>query len=124
MDKGTLGDRSHIFPGFYNIARFRGRGKFPFLLGIQRVGIDAPLQEPSRLLCQKRQRILKAIVNLAQKARSQLRGKHVPGERYLITALNAICHLINLYLGNRSPDTDHFAFERGVSNFYIANLIH
>ena len=70
------------------------------------------------------QRVLQPVVNLAQKARPQLCGKHVPREHYFVAALNAICHLINLYLGNRSPDTDHFAFKRGVSNFYVANLIH
>ena len=123
MGEGTFRNATDGHPRSHLVASLGCGSKLPGLDLIQTIRIVSSFQEPARLFRQYRQRVLKSVIHLTQKARAQFCRQHVTGEFHFIPKLDPVGHFIDLDLRHVSADTDDFALQRNSVHIDITYFI-
>ena len=71
VGKQAFGHGTHGVAALQNVAGLYSGRKFPVLIG-NGIEVNTALEKDTALLCQLRQRILQAVIDLSQQARAKL----------------------------------------------------
>ena len=110
MGEDSLGNGSESIAGMKNVAGLAHGGELPLPVG-DGVEIDSPLEEETALLSEGRKRILKSVVDLGEKSRSELYAHQFARELDLVPHLDSVRHLVDLHAGLASVDPDDLSLE-------------
>ena len=87
------------------------------------VKIHSALEEEAALRGKRRQRVLKTVVNLCQKARTQLDAHELACELDFVAHLDSVCHLVDLHAGLASVDPDDLSLQKRVAYVYEGDFV-
>ena len=122
VSEETLGHSAQSVASLDAVAHLGHGSKLPGFVG-NGVEVDAALQEEAALVCQLRQGVLEAVVDLSQEAGAELHAEKLTGELHPVAHLDAVGHLIDLHAGHAIGDADDLALEPLVSYDDVADFI-
>ena len=110
VGEDPLRDGTQCIAGSEFVTNIADRSELPVLVR-DRVKVHSPLEEEAAVLCKRRKRILKSVVDLSQKTRPELDAHQLSCELDSVADLYSVSHLVDLHAGLVPVDPDDLSLE-------------